>query len=302
MAYINRGWAVIPVNSIKNGKCTCGKADCASPGKHPKISNWQHEASIDPEQIKKWFSNNDTNIGILTGQQSNLIVLDIDNKNENIGDASFDELFPDGIDTVEAITGNGRHLYFKYSAGKEIGNSIGLMPGLDLKGNGGFVVAPPSVHSSGRQYAFEASSLPANTPLAELPNEILEKIKRNSATPRNVSKPNEKVGEGQRNDYLFSQACSMQRRGMSYPAIVTALKVENKNKCDPALSDSEIETIAQSSQKYPPEEPNQDYEQGPAKDYHYTDLGNAERLIDRNGTKLIYCGKWKRWLYYDGRK
>ena len=76
--YISRGWPVIPLHRIKDGCCTCGKADCSSPGKHPVTPNGTKDASIDPAQIHKWFDKEGWNIGICAGEESGLVILDID--------------------------------------------------------------------------------------------------------------------------------------------------------------------------------------------------------------------------------
>ena len=82
------GLAVLPVHSIKDGRCTCGIVDCASPGKHPVadlVPNGVKQASKDPEQILEWWmQREDANIGIATGAVSNLYVLDVDPRHGGI--------------------------------------------------------------------------------------------------------------------------------------------------------------------------------------------------------------------------
>ena len=79
--YADNGWRVIPLHTIERGACSCGKASCADPGKHPRLTEWQHRASTDPDQIARWWRQwPNANVGIATGETSNLWVLDIDNK------------------------------------------------------------------------------------------------------------------------------------------------------------------------------------------------------------------------------
>src|SRR5206468_5520695 len=74
-----RGWHIIPLHGIGDaGRCTCG-AECSSPGKHPRIKGWQKSASTDAAQIQAWYTEwPNSNIGIVTGPESGLIVLDVD--------------------------------------------------------------------------------------------------------------------------------------------------------------------------------------------------------------------------------
>jgi hypothetical protein len=108
-----RGFRVFPLHGIVRGNCTCGKADCASPGKHPKIKDWQHKATSEPTVVagfwKKWP---DANIAIATGGESRLFVLDIDPD----GEASLQKLIDQHgplPETLTVTTGRGRHLYFE---------------------------------------------------------------------------------------------------------------------------------------------------------------------------------------------
>ena len=134
---------------------------------------------------KKWP---DSNIGIATGSGNHIIVLDIDPASG--GDEGLVAL-EDGRGklpaTVEVVTGGGgRHLSFAYG-GDDIGNSAGLLgPGLDVRGEGGFVVAPTSVHISGRRYEWEASSHIFDVPIADLPSDLASMLR----APRKRSRPN----------------------------------------------------------------------------------------------------------------
>jgi hypothetical protein len=136
--YLARGWSVLPLR-----KCD----------KRPLIS-WEHLQIERPTEhdVADWFRRwRDANVGIVTGEISNLIVLDIDPKHG--GDATLERLerrFRPLSATVEAVTGGGgRHLYFAHPGGLTR-NRAGLAQGIDLRGDGGYVVAPPSIHPSGQ--------------------------------------------------------------------------------------------------------------------------------------------------------
>ena len=79
LRYAAAGWLVLPVQSVVNGGCTCGGSGCSSPGKHPKTPRGFKDATKDAEQIMQWFfARSCPNLGIRTGLESGLVVLDID--------------------------------------------------------------------------------------------------------------------------------------------------------------------------------------------------------------------------------
>ena len=152
LTYARRGWRVVPI----------------PPGeKFPRgITAWQTEGSTDEAKITHWWTQApDHGIGIVTGATSGLWVLDVDVAGDKVGDETLAEHeagYGDLPDTYEVITGSGgRHLYFAWPTdGQVITNSASgrLGPGLDVRGEGGFVVAPPSLHANGNRYEVEASA------------------------------------------------------------------------------------------------------------------------------------------------
>lgn len=139
------------------------------------------DATTDLEQINKWWSAYpNANIGIATGEQSGIIVVDIDVKHHEgkFGDETFEELektlgaLPD---TWEVITpSGGRHIYLKYPEGYDIRNSESkLGQWIDVRANGGYVVAPPSTLKNG-VYEWDAGLTPNDTTLAEIPEAWLQ--------------------------------------------------------------------------------------------------------------------------------
>src|SRR5262245_64327499 len=120
-------------------------------------------------------------IGIVTG--GGLLVVDVDPRHD--GDASLADLervhgpLPD---TPRGRTGGGGlHVYF--AVDQAVGNCTNLAPGIDLRGEGGYVVAPPSLHASGRRYVWELGASPDDVPLALAPRWLLEGL-RERATGR----------------------------------------------------------------------------------------------------------------------
>jgi Bifunctional DNA primase/polymerase, N-terminal/Primase C terminal 1 (PriCT-1) len=211
-------WPVFPIHSIVNGQCTC-KKDCNSPGKHPVTAKGFHAATTDLSQIKKWWTEHpEANIGIPTGEKSGFIAVDIDPRHG--GNESFKDLtdkYGELPETIEAITGGGgRHILFKHIEG--VGNKANVVPGIDIRGNGGYIVVAPSIHSSGRAYEWELSSHPANVSLADMPEWLLHIIgnpKQDSKKPVEYWKELlQGVGDGERNMCTASLSGYLLRYGI----------------------------------------------------------------------------------------
>ena len=152
LQYASRGWHVFPLHSIRDGRCTCGQ-DCGkNAGKHPRVKGGFKVATVDNRQIEAWWRKwPDANIGIATGAVSGIMVIDVDGEK---GLATLLALVArHGALPLTAVvkTARGWHLYFLMPAG------CGRIPcstgdGLDVRADGGYVVAPPSRHASGHIY------------------------------------------------------------------------------------------------------------------------------------------------------
>ena len=159
LGYAHRGWRVFPLHGIVNGACTCGRSDCSSAGKHPLVRRGLYEATTDPKQIQSWWRRwQSANIGIATGVESGVAVIDVDLP---AALPSLDRLVGTLETTLTGLTGGGGvHLIYRCSD-ENLGNSTGRLPGMegdlsgiDLRANGGYVVAPPSVHRTGNSYEW----------------------------------------------------------------------------------------------------------------------------------------------------
>lgn len=217
--YKNLGLAILPLHSIDGDMCTCGKEFCKSPGKHPQTPRGVHDASSNTTDLEAklgWGKN--INIGIATGAKSGVVVLDIDPKNG--GDASLHKLiekFGPLPETLKVTTGGGgRHFYFKCSPeGMKTVHGKQLGAGLDFQANGAYVVAPPSLHASGKRYEWDGAK-PGENEIAELPTWLKDLIENPpTETPSSRKKPKSGDGpipEGQRNDNLTSigEACAIE--------------------------------------------------------------------------------------------
>ena len=250
--YTEIGWPILPlhypIHRGKKTKCSCKKADCSSVGKHPLTKNGLKDASTEAKQVQQWVDEYpDANIGVKTGKESGIIVVDIDVKHN--GFESLDELeaeFGQLPDTIEQETGGGgKHLLFKYPDGVgRIRNKAGLRPGIDFRADGGYIVVEPSIHQSGSQYNFDTSNYPGEVEPAEPPDWLVSLIVDKSPISSASSPSNGSFMEGARNQNLCSLAGSMRAKGMSIDAVRAALLEENKTKCIPPLTDKEVTDIS----------------------------------------------------------
>ena len=159
LSYASRGWVVFPCHEpVRGGGCSCGRADCASPAKHPRTRHGLHDATTDEKTIAAWWRRWPTaNVALRTGAASDLVVVDVDPAHG--GDASLARVAAEHGPLPPTLTvatgGGGRHFYFTHP-GSPVRNSAGALgPGLDLRGDGGYVVAPPSRHITGGTYQWQ---------------------------------------------------------------------------------------------------------------------------------------------------
>ena len=145
--------------------------------------------------------------------------------------------------------GGGAHVWFRTSI--ELRPKVALLPSVDLRGPGSYVVVPPSLHASGRRYNWE---IPLDS-IPDVPATLLTLVRQNTAeSPPSAANGTEPpIAEGQRNATLASLAGVMRRRGTSLMAIEAALSEENCQRCTPPLTDHEVRAIARSIAEYPPQ-------------------------------------------------
>jgi hypothetical protein len=152
LAYGRMHWRIFPCHSIVEGHCSCGRANCSSPGKHPRTRAGFKEATDDGIQIRRWWTRwPDTNIALATG--SGLAVFDIDGE-EGLHEfealvASQQPLLP----TLVAQTGRGYHLVFSTRPDSpEVRSSA--RGNVHVRGEGGYIIVAPSSHISGNNYRW----------------------------------------------------------------------------------------------------------------------------------------------------
>jgi putative DNA primase/helicase len=253
-----------------------------------------------PEELEKWFSDGKNNIAIVTGPISGIAVLDIDGE-EGEESIKQNKLYLPPASCVK--TGKGYHYYFKYQNG--VRNFTRRYPGIDLRGEGGYVLAPPSVHPSGAIYEW---IIPLEEDLPELPDWVLnEKEKIIEREAGWVEKLLEGVEEGQRNDTLARLAGHYFGKGLGFDETKMILLDWNKRNRPPLPEEEVIRTVESIykrdiKNKEGKEETIKQEKEIPVDGFRSTDFWNSENFVKEYKGKLLHCENWGCWLIYkDGR-
>jgi len=210
-AYAHRGWPVFPLHSpTQDSGCDC-RRDCGrNAAKHPRTQHGVLDATTDSETVARWWRMWPmANIGLATGARSGLVVLDVDPKAG--GDRSLADLIARHGPLPSTPTvwtgGGGLHYYFAMPASSVRNSASTLGAGLDMRGDGGYVVAPPSVHSSRQPYVWAVACDPV-----PLPAWIESRLTRTPAIPSiAVHEVLAGVPKGERDETLFRLACKLRR-------------------------------------------------------------------------------------------
>lgn len=234
-----RGWSVIPIEPR---------------GKRPIVAWAEYQSRpATSAQVEQWFgAARRPNLGVVTGEVSNLVVIDVDVRHGGSHSLALLELEHGNLpDTVEAKTGGGgRHLYFSHPGGV-VHNRVGLAPGIDVRGDGGCVVAPPSLHPSGQRYEWLPEHSPGETELESLPGWLLRFVRPSAARPgyplsRWRKLVREGVAEGSRNDTLASLTGHLLWQGVDPQVVRELLLAWNRVRCRPPLPDEEVAQVVES--------------------------------------------------------
>ena len=225
--------------------------------KEPATAHGFKDATVDGGVLHRRFmaAGADANIGIATG--GDLIVVDLDGPE---GTAWLDDNHRAGREIPEtwaASTGRGTHIYLRVD--RPTPTRPGISPKVDIKGEGGYVVAPPSVHPDGSRYAWVHGGPGSNTPIRDAPDwlkGLLEAVER----PRTPGSPaggdgypsviND--GEG-RESTLVALAGSLRRRGLGEGEVLATLRAFNAGRIRPPKPEADLERIARSVARYAPD-------------------------------------------------
>jgi len=293
LAYARRGWSAIPIER----------------GSKKAVVSWKAYQEVRPpeELLRSWFEHQfvGAGVGIVTGRISGLVVVDIDQPEA----AEIDIMENGGLpDTPTVLTAKGIHYYFRHP-GQPLN---GKLPWGDLKGDGGYVLAPPTIHpETKRPYSWRVT--PKDCPLAELPTWMLRLVAAapadggNGNGPAQVAPPLDGlIPPGQRNDTLASIAGTMRRRGLRPDEIYPTLWTVNESRCQPPLDVAEVWQIAESAGRYVPEASIFDparLDEELARELNAlprSDAGNGECLARLYRHTLLFDHTGQRWLLWDG--
>jgi P4 family phage/plasmid primase-like protien len=236
LAYAGMGFAVFP---------------CASRGKVPLTAHGVKEAVKEPEAIRVlWRLHPDANVGIATGAISGVVVLDIDPRHG--GDdtlAALEAQHGKLPETPTVLTGGGGvHFYLRHPGGVVPNSASKVGPGIDVRGDGGYVIAPSSVHESGNHYLWEFSSRIDEIPLGAPPAWLLRLMNGTASGSSNIGAqfvPPPLFQDGTRNDYLYRTARSAHAKyGLDATEILSMLRGINEQRCKPPVDEVELIKIA----------------------------------------------------------
>lgn len=253
--FYKMGCALLPIHFPyqMNGVtiCSCEEPKCHSPAKHPLSIYAPHgvkDASKDWRFIEKWIGGHPKfNLAIATGRISQIFALDIDPRHG--GDDNLRKLESQHTElprTVRFLTGGGgQHILFRHP-GVDVLNSVGkLAPGIDIRGDGGYIVAPPSLHISGRSYAIDVDHHPSDVKIADAPKWLLEAILEKKITSEQRTTNwrdlvRNGAPDGERNNSIARLTGHLLRNRIDPWVAAELLLAWNTHRCKPPLSESEV--------------------------------------------------------------
>ncbi len=290
LEYAKRGWSVIPIRPQS---------------KTPLLPTWkEYQQRIATEdEIKGWFRTRpDANVGIVTGRISGFVVLDVD------GDAGHASMTGKMVPvSPQATTAKGYHVFLKHPGGS-VPNKVGLLPGIDIRGDGGYVVAAPSIHESGHVYSWAISP---EEELADLPAWLRQELSTGTRKEKvDTAKILAGVPEGQRDNNLFRLACKFRAADLPYDT-ARGLIEQAARECASPFPPEEAKIKVDSA--YGRYEPgggsvitNPDLIEKWLKTnspdgIHLTETGNAKIFAMQHGQNVRFC-KQIGWFVWDGKR
>lgn len=262
--YVSKGFPVIP---------------CKHKDKQPAIPSWKEYQDRLPsdDELNSWFGNGSRhNIAIITGKLSGIVAVDLDS-------ASAVEFAKSNNFPLSPLskTGKGYHIIYHYKDGVRNFQKRDDLPGIDLRGEGGYICVEPSIHPSGQHYKWETGKGLDDLPLAELPEMILAK-RPEDKTP--LKELYQGVPEGSRNDTLARLTGSWVNDGLSFDECLENAQIWN-SKNEPPMAGRELhQTVRSIFERHQKTSIKPDSIQGRLKVTGIADMLNAEPvkyLIDR---------------------
>ena len=227
-------------------------------GKEP-VGPWKEfqNRRASEAEVRRWFAENENNIGIVTGAISGIFVVDVDIRHG--GDKSLEDrernFAPLPITSEVDTGGGGRHLFLRHP-GRLVPNSAGAVaPGIDIRGDGGFVVAPPSVHPSGSVYRWRGERSLHDLEPAQPPEWLLNLMRRVPQSAERSVKDrwrgiySSEVAEGSRNETVARLAGHLLRHRIDPYVVLALVSSWNHDHCRPPLSVGEVARVVDSIAK-----------------------------------------------------
>ena len=221
---------------------------CWPQDKRPATANGLKDASKDLDVIRKsWRVQPQANIAIATGAVSGVFVIDIDGLDAEIELRRLEAKHGELPATVEVITARGRHIYFQMPE-TPVRNSAGkIAPGIDVRGDGGYVLAPPSVHPSGKRYEW---SVDCASTFAPAPDWLLAKITDADSNGTPPTPPSEWraliANGGSRNNTVAKLSGYLLRRFIDPLVVLELAQIWNVARCTPPLPAEDVARIVNS--------------------------------------------------------
>ncbi len=254
------GFQVFPVAGIlPDGSCTCSKgASCTSQGKHPVTAGWKEFKFINEDLLRQyWQLTPSANYAI---NCNGLVVIDVDNKND--GFKNYEQHILPLIGDIKTLTlktgSGGRHIVFRSNT--KFKNYVGLVPGVDIRNDGGLIIGPGSLHKSGNRYSvlYGGTDKTDEVKLSHIPDAleafILKFDEKPSVAAGGDSKAilafGEQIPDGMRNRTLFTKGCQLREKGLTLEEIYSVLSDMNTNYCEIPIEDDEITKIVESISRY----------------------------------------------------
>ena len=260
-------FAVFPCHWIRWGLCSCGDTHCKSPGKHPLTEHGCKDATQVAAQIRAWWQRwPNANVAIATGSRSGIVVVDVDPRHG--GDQAFADLQARYGRLPQAPTvrtgGGGVHIYL-CANDRRLSNSVGALgSGIDVRGEGGYVIAPPSRHANSNLYSWDASGRIGQVSIAEVPTWLTdllispwqngaasrpERPLHLRAAPLDFARLAAGIADGERDNQLFRLACSLRRRGYTRQQAAQVV-LDAASRCHPPFPPALAEQKIASAWRY----------------------------------------------------
>ena len=303
--YASMGFAVLPLKPR---------------GKEPNTAHGVKDATADVAQVKAWWARRpNDNIGLAMGAASGgIVAIDID-VDEDAGKDGYDTLrtwenaHGELPETATSITGRGGyHMLYRMQG---VGNSVGRDSAVDIRSDGGFIVAPPSIHPNGVAYTWEFD--PEEFPPADADDNVkafVASVQPAKAEGGERMSVKDGATKGSRNDTLYRMACSLQAQEWDDDAIRHTVRSYNDTRCEPPLPQAEVDRLLESALSKPKgrsstlavrgERASRGGEDGDAEEVPamtLTDKGTPHQTIENCRRAILLDKDLKGRIYYDER-